>query len=77
MFERLSAGLDGTLTLFNTTNTANSRDNRSDDKSTEPEQHDHDLGSRVTVLYSRRTSPRRVATFTASVRLVTPSFSNR
>src|ERR1044071_8357677 len=28
-------------------------------------------------VYSSRTSPRRVATLTASVRLVTPSFSNR
>src|SRR6185295_16917648 len=28
-------------------------------------------------LYSSRTRPRRVATLTASVRLVTPSFSNR
>ena len=38
MFERLSQPtLDGTLTLFNTTNTANSRDNRSDDKGIEPE----------------------------------------
>ncbi len=33
----LSASLDGTRTLFNTTNTANSRDNRSDDKGIEPE----------------------------------------
>lgn len=37
MFERLSAQHDGTLTVFNTTNTANSRDNRSDDKGIEPE----------------------------------------
>jgi 2',3'-cyclic-nucleotide 2'-phosphodiesterase / 3'-nucleotidase / 5'-nucleotidase len=37
MFERLSAQHDGTLTVFNTTNTANSRDNRSDDKGVEPE----------------------------------------
>jgi hypothetical protein len=37
MLEQLSASLDGTLTLFNTTNTANSRENRSDDKSIEPE----------------------------------------
>jgi hypothetical protein len=37
MLERLSRDLDGTLTIFNTTNTANSRDNRSDDKSIEPE----------------------------------------
>lgn len=37
LFERLSATLDGTLTVFNTTNTANSRDNRSDDKGIEPE----------------------------------------
>jgi hypothetical protein len=37
MFERLSASLDGTRTLFNTTNTANTRDNRSDDKGVEPE----------------------------------------
>jgi 2',3'-cyclic-nucleotide 2'-phosphodiesterase/3'-nucleotidase/5'-nucleotidase len=37
MFERLAAQLDNTLTVFNTTNTANSRDNRSDDKGVEPE----------------------------------------
>ena len=37
LFERLSAQLDGTITVFNTTNTANSRDNRSDDKGIEPE----------------------------------------
>lgn len=37
MFERLSAFYDGTLTLFNTTSTANTRDNRSDDKGVEPE----------------------------------------
>jgi DNA-binding beta-propeller fold protein YncE len=37
MFERLSQTFDGTLTVFNTTNTANSRDNRSDDKGVEPE----------------------------------------
>jgi hypothetical protein len=37
MFERLSQTFDGTLTVFNTTNTANSRDNRSDDKGIEPE----------------------------------------
>ena len=37
IFEQLSAALDGTLTLFNTTNTANNRDNRSDDKGIEPE----------------------------------------
>lgn len=37
LLERLSARLDGTSTLFNTTNTANARDNRSDDKSIEPE----------------------------------------
>jgi 2',3'-cyclic-nucleotide 2'-phosphodiesterase/3'-nucleotidase/5'-nucleotidase len=37
MFERLSQFFDGTLTLFNTTNSANSRDNRSDDKGIEPE----------------------------------------
>lgn len=37
MFERLSAQLDNTLTVFNTTSTANSRDNRSDDKGIEPE----------------------------------------
>jgi DNA-binding beta-propeller fold protein YncE len=37
LLERLSRDLDGTLTIFNTTNTANSRDNRSDDKSIEPE----------------------------------------
>ncbi len=36
-FERLVATLDGTLTVFNTTNTANQRDNRSDDKGIEPE----------------------------------------
>ena len=38
MFERLSAANDAAgINLFNTTNSANSRDNRSDDKSTEPE----------------------------------------
>jgi 2',3'-cyclic-nucleotide 2'-phosphodiesterase / 3'-nucleotidase / 5'-nucleotidase len=37
LFERLSAQNDGTLTLFNTTNTANTRENRSDDKGVEPE----------------------------------------
>jgi DNA-binding beta-propeller fold protein YncE len=37
MLERLSASLDGARTLFNTTNTANARDNRSDDKGIEPE----------------------------------------
>ncbi len=37
MFERLAAQFDGTLTLFNTTNSANSRENRSDDKGVEPE----------------------------------------
>jgi hypothetical protein len=37
LFERLSASLDGTRTLFNTTSTANARDNRSDDKGIEPE----------------------------------------
>jgi hypothetical protein len=37
MLERLSEQHDGTLTLFNTTNTANSRENRSDDKGIEPE----------------------------------------
>lgn len=37
MFERLSASLDPSRTLFNTTNSANSRDNRSDDKGVEPE----------------------------------------
>ena len=37
MFERLSELHDGTLTLFNTTNTANTRENRSDDKGVEPE----------------------------------------
>ena len=37
MFERLSETHDGTLTVFNTTSTANSRDNRSDDKGIEPE----------------------------------------
>ena len=37
LLELLSAQLDNTLTVFNTTNTANSRDNRSDDKGIEPE----------------------------------------
>jgi len=38
LFERLSADLDATgRSLFNTTSTANSRDNRSDDKGVEPE----------------------------------------
>jgi hypothetical protein len=37
MFERISEALNGTLTLFNTTNTGNSKDNRSDDKGVEPE----------------------------------------
>jgi DNA-binding beta-propeller fold protein YncE len=37
LFERLAATLDGTLTVFNTTSTANQRDNRSDDKGIEPE----------------------------------------
>jgi 2',3'-cyclic-nucleotide 2'-phosphodiesterase/3'-nucleotidase/5'-nucleotidase len=37
VLERLSRDLDGTVTIFNTTSTANSRDNRSDDKSIEPE----------------------------------------
>ena len=37
MFERLSELHDGTLTLFNTTNSANTRENRSDDKGVEPE----------------------------------------
>lgn len=37
LFERLSEALDGTLTIFNTTNSANSFDNRSDDKGVEPE----------------------------------------
>ena len=37
MFERLSELHDGTLSLFNTTNTANTRENRSDDKGVEPE----------------------------------------
>jgi hypothetical protein len=37
LFERLSQTLNGTLTIFNTTNTANSLDNRSDDKGVEPE----------------------------------------
>lgn len=37
MFERLSERFNGTLTLFNTTNAANSPDNRSDDKGIEPE----------------------------------------
>jgi uncharacterized protein len=37
LFERLSASLDGTRTLFNTTSTANARDNRSDDKGIEPD----------------------------------------
>lgn len=37
MFERLSELYNGTLTLFNTTNSANARDNRSDDKGIEPE----------------------------------------
>jgi hypothetical protein len=37
LFERLSETLNGTLTIFNTTNTANSLDNRSDDKGVEPE----------------------------------------
>jgi hypothetical protein len=36
-FERLSQQFDGTLTVFNTTSTANQRDNRSDDKGIEPE----------------------------------------
>jgi hypothetical protein len=35
--EQISAMFDDTLTMFNTTNTANSRDNRSDDKGIEPE----------------------------------------
>jgi hypothetical protein len=37
MLEQVSATNDGTLTLFNTTNSANSRENRSDDKGIEPE----------------------------------------
>lgn len=37
LLERLSASLDGTRTLFNNTNSANSRENRSDDKGIEPE----------------------------------------
>ena len=37
MLERLSQRFDNTLTVFNTTNTANTRDNRSDDKGIEPE----------------------------------------
>jgi hypothetical protein len=37
LLEQLSASLDGTRTLFNNTNTANTRENRSDDKSIEPE----------------------------------------
>lgn len=37
LFERLSAQLDGSRTLFNTTSTENARDNRSDDKGIEPE----------------------------------------
>jgi DNA-binding beta-propeller fold protein YncE len=37
LFEQLSASLNGTLTIFNTTNSANSLDNRSDDKGVEPE----------------------------------------
>ena len=37
MFELLSAQFDGIKTVFNTTNTANSFDNRSDDKGIEPE----------------------------------------
>jgi DNA-binding beta-propeller fold protein YncE len=36
-FERLSQEHHGTRTIFNTTNTANSLDNRSDDKGVEPE----------------------------------------
>jgi 2',3'-cyclic-nucleotide 2'-phosphodiesterase / 3'-nucleotidase / 5'-nucleotidase len=36
-FELLSKQFDGSLTVFNTTNTANSKDNRSDDKGVEPE----------------------------------------
>jgi 2',3'-cyclic-nucleotide 2'-phosphodiesterase/3'-nucleotidase/5'-nucleotidase len=37
LFERLSETLNGTQAIFNTTNTANSLDNRSDDKGVEPE----------------------------------------
>jgi len=37
MFERLSEKFNGTLTVFNTTNTANTLKNRSDDKGIEPE----------------------------------------
>ena len=37
LLERLSQTFDNTLTVFNTTNTANQRDNRSDDKGIEPE----------------------------------------
>jgi DNA-binding beta-propeller fold protein YncE len=37
LLEQLSKLYDNTLTVFNTTNTANSRDNRSDDKGVEPE----------------------------------------
>ncbi len=37
MFERLSEKFNGTLTVFNTTNTANTLKNRSDDKGVEPE----------------------------------------
>jgi hypothetical protein len=36
-FELLSQQFDGSLTVFNTTNSANSKDNRSDDKGIEPE----------------------------------------
>ena len=37
LFERLSEKFNGTLTVFNTTNTANTLKNRSDDKGIEPE----------------------------------------
>jgi hypothetical protein len=37
MFERISEAFDNVLTVFNTTSTANARDNRSDDKGVEPE----------------------------------------
>src|SRR5262245_6350096 len=44
---------------------------------TEPAPAARELSSKVSRRYSSRTSPRRVATLMASVRLVTPSFSNR
>jgi hypothetical protein len=37
LFERISEAFDNILTVFNTTSTANARDNRSDDKGVEPE----------------------------------------